>query len=220
MIKALIFDFDGLILDTETPVYRSWVEIYQRFGLTLPFADWASIIGTSAAEHFDPFDQIEAALDRKLDRGKLSDERMAFELSLVAKNSALPGVEDMIAAAQNKCLKLAVASSSTRDWVVGHLKRLALIQHFDVICCAEDVALTKPDPALFLLALARLELTPEEAIVLEDSPNGITAANRAGIFSVAIPNGMTRGLPLSHADKQLDSLADISLEALIQQAQK
>jgi len=220
MIKALIFDFDGLILDTETPVYRSWVEIYQRFGLTLPFDDWANIIGTSAAEHFDPFDQLEAALDRKLDRGKLTEERTAFEFSLVAKNSALPGVEKMIAAAQYKCLKLAVASSSSCDWVLGHLKRLALIQHFDAICCADDVALTKPDPALFLLALARLELTSEEAIVLEDSPNGITAANRAGIFSVAIPNGMTRGLPLSHADLQLQSLADSSLEALIQLAEK
>ncbi|MEN8173036.1 MAG: HAD family phosphatase, partial [Chloroflexota bacterium] len=208
MIKALIFDFDGLILDTETPIYRSWVEIYQRFDLSLPFDTWASIIGTSAAEHFDPFDQLEQALDRKLDRDKLTADRLAVEISLVTKNAVLPGVEGTIAAAKTAGLKLAVASSSTRDWVEGHLDRLALIDNFDTICCAEDVPKTKPDPALFLLALARLALTPDQALVFEDSPNGVTAANRAGIFSVAIPNDMTRGLSLSHADLQLGSLAD------------
>ncbi|MBE9524732.1 MAG: HAD family hydrolase [Chloroflexi bacterium] len=220
MIKTLIFDFDGLILDTETPVYLSWVEIYQRFGLTLPFDDWTSIIGTSAAEHFDPFDRLEAQSNLKLDRKELVAERMAFELSLVIKNPVLPGVKELIDAAQKDNLKLAVASSSTRDWVEGHLKRLKLIQHFDVICCSEDVSRTKPDPALFLLALEHLKLNSKEAIVLEDSPNGITAANRANIFSVAIPNGMTRDLTFSHADLRLGSLAESSLETLIQLAEK
>jgi HAD superfamily hydrolase (TIGR01509 family) len=220
MIKALIFDFDGLILDTETPVYRSWVEIYQRFELTLPFDAWVGIIGTSAAEHFDPFDQLDAQLNRILDRKKLAAERRAIELSLVIKNPVLPGVERLIAAAQKTGLKLAVASSSSRDWVEGHLIRLKMIQHFDVICCSEDVPRTKPNPALFLLALEHLKLNSNEAIVLEDSPNGITAANRANIFSVAIPNDMTRGLEFSHADLKLASLADNSLESLIRLADK
>ncbi len=220
MIKALIFDFDGLILDTETPVYRSWVEIFQRHELTLPFSDWASIIGTSAAEHFDPFDQLDTQLNRKLDRKKLAAERRAFELSLVIKNPVLPGVEGLIAAAQKAGLKLAVASSSSREWVEGHLKRLKMIQHFDVICCAEDVPRTKPDPALFLLALQRLGLDSKEAIVLEDSPNGIIAAKRANIFSIVIPNDMTRKLEFSHADIKLASLADHSLDSLIRLAEK
>jgi len=220
MIKAFIFDFDGLILDTETPVYRSWVEIFQRYELTLPFSDWAGIIGTSAAEHFDPFDQLDTQLNRKLDRKKLAAERRAFELSLVIKNPVLPGVEKLIAAAQKAGLKLAVASSSSREWVEGHLKRLKMIQHFDVICCSEDVPRTKPDPALFLLALQRLGLDSKEAIVLEDSPNGIIAAKRANIFSIVIPNDMTRGLEFSHADLKLASLTDHSLDSLIRLAKK
>ncbi len=220
MIKALIFDFDGLILDTETPVYLSWVEIYQRFALTLAFDDWANIIGTSAAEHFDPFDQIEAQADQKLDRKKLSAERRTFELSLISNNLILPGVQHLLDAAQNAGLKLAVASSSSRDWVEGHLKHLGLIHFFEVICCSEDVPLTKPDPALFLLVLEQLGLDSRETIVLEDSPNGVTAAARANIFSVAVPNDMTHGLDFSHADLQLDSLAEISLDTLIQLAKK
>ena len=220
MIKALIFDFDGLILDTETPVYLSWVEIFQRFGLTLPFDDWTSIIGTSAAEHFDPFDRLEAQFNLNLDRKKLSAERMAFELSLVINNPILPGVKELIDAAQKDNLKLAVASSSSCDWVKGHLKRLKLIHYFDVICCSDDVPRTKPDPALFLLALEHLKLESKETIVLEDSPNGITAAKRANIFSVAVPNDMTRTLKFSHADLLLGSLAETSLETLIQLAEK
>jgi HAD superfamily hydrolase (TIGR01509 family) len=220
MIKTLIFDFDGLILDTETPVYLSWVEIYRGFGLTLPFDDWTNIIGTSAAEHFDPFDRLEAQYSFKLDRKKLVAKRTEFELSLIIKNPVLPGVKELIDAAQKKALKLAVASSSSRDWVEGHLKRLRLIQHFDVICCSEDVPRTKPDPALFLLALEQLKLNCHEAIVLEDSPHGITAANRANIFSVAVPNGMTRDLIFSHADLRLNSLAESNLETLIQLAEK
>jgi HAD superfamily hydrolase (TIGR01509 family) len=211
VLRGLIFDFDGLILDTEMPVYQSWVALYRSFGLDLPFDEWAGIIGTSSAEHFDPFDRLEAQLGRKLDRESLAKQRLEDELARVAHQPILPGVEDLIAEAESRGLKLGVASSSSRPWVAGHLARLGLIGHFEVIVTAEDVPRTKPDPALFRLALARLHLRAEEAIVLEDSPNGVRAAKAAGIFTVAVPNPLTARLDLSHADLVVESLVEVRI---------
>ena len=112
-------------------------------------------------------------------------------------------------------LKLGIASSSDREWVMVHLTRLGLAPYFDVVHTADDVERTKPDPALYILALSSLGLKPEEAIVFEDSPNGVTAAKSAGIFVVAIPNPLTSQLSLDHADLKLDTLADLSVNEII-----
>ncbi|MFH1635154.1 MAG: HAD family hydrolase [Chloroflexota bacterium] len=218
MIRGLIFDFDGLILETEGPVYQSWLELYQEFDADLPFDEWALIIGTSNIEHFDPFQRLEHHLGRSLDKDVLTPRRLQREIDLVETQPILPGVETSIAEAQRMGLKLGIASSSSRDWVAGNLTRLGLLAHFEVVHCSDDVARTKPDPALYLLALESLALRPEEAIVFEDSPNGVTAAKRAGIFCVAVPNPLTRQLPLDHADLRLDSLEDMSLREVILRA--
>ena len=219
MIRGVIFDFDGLIIDTEGPVYQSWVEIYEEYRAILPLDDWTAIIGTSDLEHFDPFTRLEKQIGHKLDRETLGPRRYAREIELAEAQPILPGVEEKIADAKDRGLKLGIASSSSFNWVGGHLERLGLIHNFDVICTRDDVEHTKPDPALFVLALESLSLKPDEAIVFEDSPNGITAANTAGIFSVAVPNPLTRSLNLDHANLRLNSLADISLEEIIQLAQ-
>ena len=112
------------------------------------------------------------------------------------------------------------ASSSSRNWVVGHLSQLGLLSYFDYIRCGDEVARKKPDPELYLAVLAALHIQAEQAIVLEDSPNGILAARRAGIFCVAVPNPLTSQLPLDHANLRLASLADMSLERLIEEVQK
>ena len=218
MIRGIIFDFDGLILDTEMPVYQSWVWLYRYFGLELPFDEWSGIIGTSSAEHFDPFDRLEAQLGRGLNRETLATQRLNYELDLVLEQPILPGVVDIITEAEARGLRLGVASSSTRPWVEGHLTRLGLAPRFEVLITAEDVPRTKPDPALFLRALGALNLQPDEAIVLEDSPNGIAAANSAGIFAVAVPNLLTAQLNLSQADMIIESLADVTLDKLLQKA--
>jgi beta-phosphoglucomutase-like phosphatase (HAD superfamily) len=93
-------------------------------------------------------------------------------------------------------LKLGVASSSSREWVVGHLGRLSITNMFDAIVTEDDVAHVKPDPELYLLTLARLGLDASEALVFEDAPNGVLAAKRAGLFAVAVPNALICGLPL------------------------
>jgi HAD superfamily hydrolase (TIGR01509 family) len=215
MIRGIIFDFDGLILDTEMPVYTSWVELYQEYGAHLQFSQWAKIIGTSDIEHYDPFDILETETGKDLDREVLAPKRYEREMVLCLQQPIMPGVEDMCESARDKGLKLGVASSSDRKWVVSHLTRLGLIDYFEVIHTSDDVEMTKPDPALFRITLESLELQPQEAIVFEDSPNGISAAKSAGIFTVAVPNQLTRGLPLDHADLRFDSLADTTLEEIL-----
>jgi HAD superfamily hydrolase (TIGR01509 family) len=218
MIRGVIFDFDGLILETEGPIYQSWLELFQRFGAELPFDLWSSIIGTSSHEHFDPLTLLEDELGYPLDRESLASSRHARELELCYAQPILPGVVDHIMRAMEMKLGLGIASSSNRDWVAGHLKRLKLSHFFDVIHTSDDVEKTKPDPALYNLVLESLELTPDEAIVFEDSPNGVTAAKRAGLFVVAVPNDLTRQLPLDHADLKLVSLLDMTLDEIISRA--
>ena len=215
MIKGIIFDFDGLILDTEGPIFQSWVEMFQDQGTELTLEDWASVIGRSSDEHFDPFKLLEDKTGRVLPRETLLPRRYRREIDLCESQPILPGVVDTIILAKNRRLKLGVASSSKREWVVQHLERLGLLPYFQVIHTADDVKRTKPDPELFDLTLNSLNLKPEEAIVFEDSPNGVTAAKAAGIFVVAIPNPLTKQLPLDHADMVIRSLADTSLDDIL-----
>jgi len=215
MIRGLIFDFDGLILETEGPVYQSWVELYREFDAELPLEFWSTIIGTSNTEHFDPFSLLEQKTNRTLDRETLAPRRTAREIELAHAQPVLPGVIAVLSRARELGLKLGIASSSDRKWVMGHLTRLGLAHYFDVVHTSEDVECTKPDPALYTLALDSLGLKPEEAVVFEDSPNGVAAAKSAGIFVVAVPNPLTRQLSLDHADLRLDTLADISLDEII-----
>lgn len=214
MIRALVFDFDGLILDTEISAFQSWQEIYQAYQQDLPLEKWVLCIGTSE-KVFEPYDYLASLVSQPLPRDEIQARRLQRHLELIAAEVALPGVETYIADARRLGLKLAVASSSSRRWVVGHLARLGLATHFDAIVCGDEVACVKPDPALYLAALDALAVQADEAIALEDSPNGVTAARRAGIFCVAIPNTLTSTLPLEHASLRLNSLADFPLEHLL-----
>ncbi len=220
MIRALIFDFDGLILDTELPVFRAWEEICLEHGCPLPLEVWAACIGTS--REFDVLGYLEGRLGRKVERAALAARRRQRELELISQQGLLPGVRDYLAEARRLELKLGLASSSSRAWVMEHLGRLGLEGEFDSIKCAEDVGVgrAKPEPDLYRAVLAELGLLPEEALALEDSPNGILAARRAGLFCVAVPNPLTKRLPLDGADMRLDSLAEVSLEALLREVQR
>lgn len=213
-IRALIFDFDGLILETEGPIFQSWQELYQKYGNELSFDTWGTIIGASGYE-YDPYDQLEKQLGSAIQRDALELDRAQRETELIKAQPILPGVEEYLSAANKLQLKVGLASSSTFEWVEGHLSRLGLLAYFNTIKTKEDVLITKPDPELYLSVLREFDLHPDQALVFEDSPNGILAARRAGIFCIAVPNELTRRLPLSQANLILDSLTDISLEKLI-----
>ncbi len=214
MIRGLIFDFDGLILNTEAPVFQSWQEVFARHDCELTLTNWADCIGRSP-ESFDPCDQLEESIGQALDRMAIRTEQRRREMELIDAETVLPGVMDYITAAKRLGLKLGIASSSSRDWVLGHLSRLGLDAQFDAIRCAEDVMHTKPHPDLYLAVLSELSLQPLEAVALEDSPHGVRAAKQAEIFCVVVPNSLTEELPLDHADLMLPSLAEVSLEELL-----
>ena len=219
-IRALIFDFDGLILDTETPEYQSWQEIYQEFGCDLPIASWGLIVGGNGASGFDPVDYLEAQVGRKLDRAGLIARRHARDTEIIAASPILPGVVDYLTDARRAGLRLAIASSSPHSWVDPHLTRLGLFDRFDAIICVDDVGVAKPDPGLFLRAAETLNVSREEAIIFEDSPNGVLAAKRAGIFCVAVPNPVTQRLAFNPPDMQLRALSEIRLADLLRQVEQ
>lgn len=221
-IKGLIFDFDGLILDTETPEYHTWLEIFGVYGLHLPLDIWSKQLGTSS----DTFDLV-AHLGQQMGR-KFTPEEVAQIVELkrqrinekLLQQSPLPGVREYIESAKRTGLKLGIATSSSRAWVSGHLSRLGLFEYFDCIRSADDVQYVKPHPELYQRALQCLSLQPEEAIVFEDSPNGVTAAKAAGIFTVAVPLALTQSLNFNHADLVLKSLTDLPLEELLSKVEK
>jgi len=214
MIRALIFDFDGLILETEHPIYQSWRELYHSLGCEIPFDIWSDTIGRSEGS-FDPFDELERQLGRNVDRVKLGPPRRQRELELIADQPILPGVEDYLRLGRELGLKIGLASSSSCAWVTGHLQRLDLTEFFDSILGSDDVTNTKPAPDLYLVSLEKLGMRPDQAVVFEDSPNGVAAAKAADIFTVAVPNVITRQLSLEQADLCLNSLADIPLNELL-----
>jgi len=215
MLKALIFDFDGLILDTETPEFTVLQEIYAEYGVELSLEKWGQIIGGSGAVTFDPVADLENLLGKELPRQRVLDAWRAKADALIAANPILPGVLPLLAQAKEKGLGLAVASSSAHWWVDGHLRRLGIFEQFDHVLCADDVTRTKPSPELFLLALSKLNTRADEAVVFEDSPNGVQAARAAGIFAVAVPNPVTAQLTFFGENLRLSSLEDFSLERIL-----
>ena len=146
-------------------------------------------------------------------------ERRQRYVEIVHSNPILPGILEYIQEAKRLGLGLGVASSSNRDWVEGHLDRLGILELFDSIKVSEDVAQVKPDPELYLASVSHLGTRPEDALAIEDSLNGVTAAKRAGLFCLAVPNPMTMELPLDQADLRLSSLAEIPLPSLLERLQ-
>ncbi len=211
MLQAIVFDFDGTILETELPDYLSWQELYQEHQCELPFDLWLSCVGSSS-EDFDPYGYLEKMAGRTLDRSQLRLRRRERFLSLVAEQSLRPGVLEVVAAAQQLGLHLAIASSSSGDWVAKYLDHFNLRQHFEVVFTREDVVRVKPDPALYRLAVNALGVLPANAVAIEDSRNGMLAAKAAGLRCVVVPNEITQQSIFPEADLRLTTLADRPLQ--------
>lgn len=215
MLKAIIFDFDGTILDTETPDFQCWQSIFSDHGSELEQEIWCQVVGTTW-DHFNPFDYLEEKIGRRVNRDDLHKlHREKFHEMIVAQ-APLPGVESALMSARELGLKLAVASSSPRYWVEGHLDRLGLLKHFEALKTADDVTDVKPDPALYTQALEALGVKSTEAIAFEDSVNGVKAAKAAGIYCIAIPNSVTQNLDFQHADCTMESFAECDIGNLLE----
>jgi HAD superfamily hydrolase (TIGR01509 family) len=218
LIKALIFDFDGLLIDTEMADYQAWLETYRYYGLDYPLSEFQKIIGkyTSIPVPLDQLDRLKGPLDREA----VDARRMQRSVELAFQQPLLPGVLDYLEAAHRQGLKVAIASSSPRNWLDRFLIPRDLTRHFDAILTGDTVQRVKPDPELFITALKRLAVEPAEALIFEDSVNGLKAAHAAGIRCIIIPSSLTRGMEFQAADLILDSLDARSLDQLIEQFNK
>jgi HAD superfamily hydrolase (TIGR01509 family) len=211
-LRALVFDFDGLIADTEWPEYRSVAEQFELHGLAFPAEDWVHVIGSSW--DVDWLGDLERRLGRAVDREAVTVQRRARLQRLLADLVVLPGVVHLLERARAVGLGLAVASSSPRSWVEPHLERFDLRSWFDVVRTRDDVARAKPAPDLFLAACAALGVDPAEAVALEDSANGAQAARAAGVRCVVVPNRLTALSDLTGADLRVETLVGLALDDL------
>jgi HAD superfamily hydrolase (TIGR01509 family) len=208
-LRAVLFDFDGLILDTETPEREGWQQVFRRFGLEFPDFLWMTMIGQSAPEILSlPFEYLEQTLGAPVDRETIAREAREIRVAIIDAKDAMPGAIEALGACEETGIRKVVVSSSGRKWVTRHLGRLGLLDRFEFLVCGYEGQPSKPAPDLYLKALEQLNLSPEECLALEDSPNGIRAAKAAGLYVVCVPNELTAQLDLSQADERLNSLAE------------
>lgn len=212
-LDALVFDFDGLLMDTETTSLRVWQYLWRSHGLELDVTTFfAPHGGDVIAERFAA---LAAAVGPSFDREASHASRMAYRDELHASLQLADGIAPWLDEARDLGLRLAVASSSGRDWVVEHLERVGFLDRFEVLACGDDVGTVKPDPAVYVLALERLGVPSSRAMAFEDTAHGVAAAKAAGLACVAIPHPHADRGAFSAADRVLGSAAEVSLASLL-----
>jgi HAD superfamily hydrolase (TIGR01509 family) len=213
-LEAIVFDFDGLIVDTEGPGFASWSELYERFGQKLTLDDWRHATGYVGG--FDPALHLEKLLGHRLDWSDLAAGRERRNWELTLQQSTLPGIERLMKEASDRSIKIAVASNSGYGWVDQGLERLGLRQLVEVVVTRDMVLNPKPAPDVYLKAVQTLQADPWYSIALEDSEPGSRAAKAAGLRVVAIPNQFSERQNLSMADLIVPSAEDLSIERLVE----
>jgi HAD superfamily hydrolase (TIGR01509 family) len=216
-IQALFLDFDGTLWDSEVAGFDSWSEIYEEHDLEFPIEVYATRLGTVGG--LDPIAELERRVGRPLDRAAIAGRHRTRKLELLAGLGPRPGVEDYLREARHAGLALGVVSTDDLDWIMSGLRHLGLEGRWDLIECADgDPTRAKPSPVLYRSALDTLSLDPREAVAIEDSPNGILAAKRAGLFCLAVSHAVSERLDLSQADAVTSSLAELPLLDLLRLA--
>jgi HAD superfamily hydrolase (TIGR01509 family) len=204
VIRALLLDFDGLLYDTESSAYGAWEDLYAEHGVHLSLRTWVGeVIGRPpGSSSFDPVSELERLTGDRVDRHAVLADRDARRQTMLPHH-LMPGADALLAGAQAAGIKTAIVTSNSLVNVEGHLARAENTHRFDVIVCADgDPLRGKPAPTLYLEALERLGLGADEAIAFEDSPNGVAAAQAAGLYCIAVPSEITRGAPGLEADRR------------------
>jgi putative hydrolase of the HAD superfamily len=217
MIKAVIFDFDGTILDTETPWYHAFCEMYEQHGAEMTMAVYSKIIGTNSEnkEAIDPYDNLEQIINSKIDRDSLKAALHRRHGELMGQQEVRPGIISYLKEAKKLGLKIGLASSSEKKWVLKYLESLGIMEYFETIMTANDVQQVKPDPELYLNAIKNLGVSSREALAIEDSPNGCKAAVSAGLYTLVFPHEVTELMEFPTYNLRLNSLEDKSLSEVI-----
>lgn len=212
---ALIFDFDGLILDTETASAQAWIDVFGRHGVPVEPRRLHQKIGLSSGHPlwWDPAQELAIAVG-SVDAVQILDEKMTLHRELLEGVAPNPGVVELLAECSSNGVDTAIASSSPASWVKGHLERLELTDHFRTMVCGDGQLPPKPDPALYCAAIAELGVGPSQAVALEDSAHGVAAAIAAGLRVLAVPHYLCAEVDYTHATRVVESLAGLTLSEL------
>lgn len=197
----MIFDFDGLLMDTESTSLLSWQYEWRQWGLVLDQDTFFVAHGGDITDQ--RYAELAAAVGSDFDRELSHRRRVAYRDGLHATLGLSDGISGWIGEAPGLGLRLAIATSSPQSWVTDHLRRAGVIDAFEIIAAGDEVQDHKPAPDVYLLALDRLGLTADRAVAVEDTPHGVNAARRAGLRAIAIPN--------PHVDPQRCAAADLVL---------
>lgn len=214
MLQALVFDFDGLIADTETAEFDTWCAEFHAHGVALDLHEWIKCVGTGPSG-WDVFDHLQSLVGGGLDRDRVHLSRRERFLAIRSEISVMPGVIELLRQAESESVPCAVASSSTSEWVNGFLDDFGLAARFVTVVTRDQVASPKPAPDLYVEACRRLGVPPPSAVALEDSMNGVAAARAAGMPCLAVPNRITESFDFSHASARVESLTDVTLTDLL-----
>jgi HAD superfamily hydrolase (TIGR01509 family) len=213
-VRALLFDFDGTMLETESSSYDSWRELLAEHDYVLTHDVWSAAVGT--IDGVDPVELLEEHLGSPVDREALEDRQAARHRELLIEETLRPGIQRIVDEARVRGMGLAIVTSASRRWVREHLHRLGLADDWEHIIAADgDAARAKPAPVLYVEALTLLGVQAAEAVAIEDSPNGVTAAKAAGIDAIAFPNPITETMDLGQADAVVPEFGDLTLDGLL-----
>ncbi len=204
--RGIIFDFDGVLVDTEWAIFQSWRRLYAREGQEISIATYAPCLGAGYS-HWDPAAHLESLTGKRYDWDVETPARQAEIERDLGQMGLMPGALELLDWCAGQGIGLAVASSSSRRWVQGWLTRLGIFDRFAGTYCRTDGYPVKPDPALFLAARACLGHAAADCLIIEDSENGTISAQNAGIPCVAIPNRMTAASDFSRATYHEESLS-------------
>lgn len=219
MIKALIFDFDGTIIDTETAWYITFRDAYKTHGVDLTLEQYSQCLGTSL-HSFNPYTHLKTHHNLPIDLEEFKQLVQQQHTEMMIKERVRPGILQLLETAKSQGLKIGLASSSERTWIDKFVKLHGIEDYFECYCTADTVKNVKPDPELYLQALEKLGVEASEAIAIEDSPNGARAAVAAGIPTVVIKNDITNQLPFSEGHHTIESLTNYDLEKLAELVQQ
>jgi HAD superfamily hydrolase (TIGR01509 family) len=213
-LQAVVFDFDGLIVDTEWPIYTSAVAAFAELGHELPLETWATIVGLAEGEG-GWYDTLNERLGVNLSRADFDEAYRAQDRSDRDRLPLLPGVRDLLDALDAAGVPAGIASSSEVTWLERHLGRLGLLDRFAVLAGVDRVnGVGKPAPDSYLLACRELGALPGRSVALEDSAHGVAAAHAAGMAVVAVPSRITRLTSLTDADLVAGSLTELTVAVL------
>lgn len=210
---AVLFDFDGILVDTEWAIYQAWLRTYQCHGHNLPLSLYTRCIG-SDFDAWSPKVHLEDLTKRGFDWVEMDITRQVEIRAELEREGPINGVLELLEGIKDRGIRQAVVSSSSHAWVDGWLEKLKLRGFFEDVICRGDAPRIKPAPDLYLAAARRLAVEPGECLVIEDSHNGLLAASAAGMRTWIVPNRVTAGLDFSLAEKVVENFPELREELL------